>query len=127
MRTRYAVALSLLAGVAIGAIAIQSLHAQAKPLGYIITEVKIIDQAAFNEFSPKAAESLQKHGGKYLIRGGKVASLEGGDAPQRIVVTVFDSFEKAKEYRASNDWRALEPLRTKAATGRAYLVEGVPQ
>jgi len=116
----------MLASAGLGALAVQGLHAQAKPLGYIITEVEIIDQAAFNEFGPKAAAALQKSGGKYLIRGGKVVPLEG-EAPKRVIVNVFDSVEKAQAYRASADWKALEPLRMKAAKGRAYIVEGVAQ
>jgi len=127
MKIQYAVALSLMTGVAIGAVAIDRLHAQAKAPGYIITEVEIIDQAKFNEFAPKAAASLAKFGGKYLIRGGRSAALEGGEPPKRIVVTVFDSMEKAEAYRKSPDWIALEPLRKQAAKGRAFVVEGVSQ
>ncbi len=62
MKTQYKVALAMLASAGLGALAVQGLHAQAKPLGYIITEVEIIDQAAFNEFGPKAAAALQKSG-----------------------------------------------------------------
>jgi len=47
MKTRYTVALSMIAGAALGGAAIQGLHAQAKPLAYVITEVEILDQAAF--------------------------------------------------------------------------------
>ncbi len=126
MKPNYKIATALLAGVALGALAVQGLHAQAKPLGYIITEVEIIDQAAFNEFAPKASAALQKGGGKYLIRGGKVVPLEG-EAPKRVIVNVFDSVEKAQAYRVSAEWKALEPLRSKAAKGRAYIVEGVAQ
>jgi uncharacterized protein (DUF1330 family) len=126
VKTQYKVALAMLASAALGALAVQGLHAQAKPPGYIITEVEVIDQAAFNEFSPKASASLQAFGGKYLVRGGKVATLEG-EAPKRVVVTVFDSMEKAQAYRTSPGWKALESLRTKAAKGRAYVVEGVSQ
>ena len=75
--------------------AIQGLHAQAKPLAYVITEVEIIDQAAFNEFSPKVPATMQPFGGKYLVRGGKVISLEG-DAPKRVIVSGYDSVEKAQ-------------------------------
>jgi uncharacterized protein (DUF1330 family) len=127
MKIQYVVALSLMTGVAIGAVAIDRLHAQAKPPGYIITEVEVIDQAKFNEFAPKASAALAKAGGRYLIRGGRTAALEGGEAPKRIVVTVFDSMEKAEAYRKSPDWMALEALRKQAAKGRAFAVEGVAQ
>jgi hypothetical protein len=38
MKTRYTVALSMLSGIAIGAVAIQGLHAQATPKAYTVTE-----------------------------------------------------------------------------------------
>ena len=45
MKTHYTIALSLLAGAALGGTAIQGLHAQAKPPAYVVTEVQIIDEA----------------------------------------------------------------------------------
>jgi uncharacterized membrane protein YgdD (TMEM256/DUF423 family) len=46
MKTRYTVALSMLAGVALGAVAVQGLQAQAKPKAYIVTETEVTDAAA---------------------------------------------------------------------------------
>jgi uncharacterized protein (DUF1330 family) len=127
MKTRYTVALSVLAGAALGAAAIQGLHAQAKPPAYVITETNIIDQAAFNEFSPKVPATMQPFGGKYLIRGGRVVTLQG-EAPQRFIVTAFDSMEKAQAWRNSAAWKALMPLREKGTKVRGdYIVEGVSQ
>jgi hypothetical protein len=37
MKTRYTVVLSMIAGAAVGAAAIQGLHAQAKPKAYLVT------------------------------------------------------------------------------------------
>jgi hypothetical protein len=53
MKTRYAVALSTLVGIAIGAVAIQGLHAQAKPKAYIVTESEIVDAAAAAAYSKR--------------------------------------------------------------------------
>jgi Domain of unknown function (DUF1330) len=94
MKSNYKVAIALIAGAAIGGAAIQGLHAQAKPPAYVITETNITDQAAFNEFSPKVPATMQPFGGKYLIRGGKIVTLQG-EAPGRFIVTAFDSMEKA--------------------------------
>jgi uncharacterized protein (DUF1330 family) len=124
MRTQYIVGLSLLAGVTLGAAMIQSLHAQAKSKAYIITEVEIIDQEAFNEFSPKVAEATEADGGTYLARGGKVMPLEG-QPPKRVIVTVYDSLEKAEASRSSAAWKAITPLREKATKTRSYIVEGL--
>jgi hypothetical protein len=45
MKTSYVVAISLIAGAALGAAAIQGLHAQAKPKAYLVTESEILDRA----------------------------------------------------------------------------------
>jgi uncharacterized protein (DUF1330 family) len=127
MKSNYKVAIALIAGAAIGGAAIQGLHAQAKPPAYVITETNITDQAAFNEFSPKVPATMQPFGGKYLIRGGKIVTLQG-EAPGRFIVTAFDSMEKAQAWRDSAAWKALMPLRDKGAKVRGdYIVEGVSQ
>jgi len=43
MRTKYAIAISAAAGIAIGAAAIQRPHAQAKPMGYVVVEIDVKD------------------------------------------------------------------------------------
>lgn len=63
MRTRYKMALAMLAGAGLGAGAIQALHAQAKPPAYVITEVDIIDQAAFKEFSRRSGRRSKRRAG----------------------------------------------------------------
>jgi uncharacterized protein (DUF1330 family) len=127
MKTRYTVVLSMIAGAALGGAAIQGLHAQAKPPAYVITHSEIIDQAAFNEFSSKVPATMQAFGGKFLVRGGKVTPLDG-DAPKRVIVTAFDSTEKAQAWRNSPGWKDLMPLRAKATKPSvSYIVEGVTQ
>jgi len=124
MKTRYIVALSLVAGVAIGGAAIQGLHAQANPPAYIITEFEIIDQSAIKEFAPKVAELAKASGVKYLIRGGQIIPLEG-EAPKRFTVQTFESVEKAQAFRTSAGWIELTPLREKALKQRSFIAEGV--
>ena len=108
MKTRYTVVLSMIAGAALGGAAIQGLHAQAKPPAYVITHTEVIDQAAFNEFSSKVPATMQAFGGKFLVRGGKVTPLEG-DAPKRVIVTAFDSVEKAQAWRNSAGGKTSSP------------------
>ena len=60
MRTHATVALSMLAGVAVGAVAVQGLHAQSKPLVYLITEQDITDPEKYGtEFAPKAQATIR--------------------------------------------------------------------
>jgi hypothetical protein len=55
MKTHYTVALSMIAGAALGAAAIQGLHAQAKPPVYSVAEISVTNLDAYlKEYSPLA-------------------------------------------------------------------------
>jgi uncharacterized protein (DUF1330 family) len=124
MQTNYKLAFALLVGAAAGALAMQGLHAQAKPAAYVINDIEIIDQDAFKEFAPKAGAVIQAAGGKFLVRGGQVANVEG-DAPKRVVVIAFESLDKAQAWQSSAAWKELLPLRAKSQKVRSFIVEGV--
>jgi uncharacterized protein (DUF1330 family) len=117
-------ALAVLAVAALGALAIQGLHAQAKPPAYVITEVTIIDDAAFKEFTSKTDATITPFGGKRLVRGGQVVAMDG-EAPKRVIVVVYESMEKAQAQRNSAAWKEILPLRAKAAKVREYIAEGI--
>ena len=72
MKTQYALALALLTGVGIGAAAIQGLHAQAKPVAYVIAEIDVSNQDGYaKEYLPPSSKALLDNGAKYLARGSK--------------------------------------------------------
>jgi hypothetical protein len=52
MKTRYTVALSLIAGAALGGAAIQGLHAQSKLKAYGIAEIEVTDPSAQPGYLP---------------------------------------------------------------------------
>jgi uncharacterized protein (DUF1330 family) len=125
MNPKFKLALALMAGSALGAAAIQGLHAQAKSPAYVITEVEILDEAAFKEFSPKVGKTMEASGGKYLTRGGRIIALEG-QPPKRFVLSMFPSVEAAQAWRNSAAWNELTPLRERAVKTRAFIAEGTP-
>ena len=62
----------LVTGAAIGAAAVQTLHAQAKPPAFQIVEVTVNNEDGFKkEFLPVIGKVQQQVGGKFLARGGK--------------------------------------------------------
>jgi len=126
MKTNYKVAIVLVAGAAIGAAAVQGLHAQSTPKAYVVTEIEVINQEAQNAYLPKVGEVIKSGGGTYLARGGKIVSLEGGEAPKRATIVVYDSLEKAQAARNSPAWTALSADRNKAIKAKAWVIEGSP-
>jgi len=115
------------AGIALGAAAVHGLHAQARPPGYIIGDVNVKDKDAYsyaNEFLPLALKAIEDGGGKYLVRGGKTASLEDAPPGNRVVVLQFDSLGKAQAYWDSAANKDAFATSRKYATFRIFAVEG---
>ncbi len=126
MKTQYTVALSMIAGAALGAMAIQGLHAQAKPKAYSVSELETLDAAANAAFVPLVQAAQKAAGGHNLnTGGGKIVAMEG-TAPKRVAITEWDSLEQAEAFYKSKAWNDLAPQRDKALkTIRRYAVEAV--
>jgi len=122
MKTKYTVALSMLAGVAIGAVAIQGLHAQAGKRVYLLSQSDVVDKAATEKWDATVRAALTKAGGTFATSEKIVAVT--GTAPQRIGVTEFPSMEKAQAWIDSKERKDLAPQREKAIKiNQLFLVE----
>ena len=134
MHQRITLGLTLLAGVAIGATAIQALHAQAKPPIYYISEIDVSNPEAYGkEYAPQAQAIIKAAGGRFVAIGGtggvgagKVTAFDG-ELPKRVTVQVWDSMEKIKAWRADPAYIALRKIGDKYAKYNSYAVDGVPQ
>jgi uncharacterized protein (DUF1330 family) len=128
MKTRYTAALSVLAGLAVGAAAVQALHAQAKPPAYVVGEIEVTNLTPYDkEYVPAAMKAIADGGGKYIVRGGESAALYGEPPKGRIAIMVFESMEKAKAAFNSPAYKAAKKIGDKYANFRIYAVEGLPQ
>jgi uncharacterized protein (DUF1330 family) len=126
MKTQYAIALALLTGVGIGAAAIQGLHAQAKPVAYVIAEIDVSNQDGYaKEYLPPSSKALLDNGAKYLARGSKTESFKG-DPPKRIVLFSFEKLDAAKAAFTSPAFVAAANVGEKYARFRIYAVEASP-
>lgn len=94
---------------------------------YVISEVKFLDQELIERYRPLAAASIEKFGGRYLVRGGPVELIEGTRDPERrIVVVEFPDMARAREWYASADYAEALRVRNAGALERTLVfVEGV--
>ncbi len=128
MRTRHAVALAVVVGFGLGAVAVQGLHAQAKPPVYYIAEIDVKNLDAYTkEYAPKAQELIKASGGRILAAGQKVTAIEGAPPKPRVVVQVWDSIEKIQAWRNSAEYKENRKIGDKYAKFRSFTVEGVAQ
>ena len=131
MKTYYTVALSMLAGVGVGAIAVQGLHAQSKPPVYLITEIDVTDPENYSkEFAPKAQATVRNAGARFVVIGGTagagakpIVALEG-TPPKRVTVQAWESMDALKSWYEGADYQAALKIGRQYATFRRYAVEG---
>jgi uncharacterized protein (DUF1330 family) len=92
---------------------------------YVISSVtEAHDDEALAEYRRRNSDAVAEHGGRFVVRGGAVAVLEGDWAPVRVVVIEFDDVDAAKRWYASDAYQALVPIRQGASTTGLILVEG---
>src|SRR5947209_17173649 len=118
--------LALLAGVAIGAIALPGLHAQgAKLKAYAVSELEILDASAQAAYLPAARKAIEAaHGRPLRTAAGRVVQIEGAPAPKNAAIVEWDSLDDAVAFYKSKAWTDLKPERDKATKViRRYVVE----
>ena len=115
MNPKSRIVLAVVVGAALGAAAVQGLHAQAKPKAYIVTDSEVLDAAAAAAYSPVNQAAQKAAGGRpFRTGGGKVVTLEGAAPPKSVPITEWDSLEQAQAFYKSKAWTDLTPQREKA-------------
>lgn len=92
---------------------------------YFIIDVKITDPEGMKPYQAKVAATFEAFGGKRIVAGGKVESLEGNTPQGKIVIVQFDDMEQAHAWHDSTEYQTIIGYRHAAAESHAYLVEGV--
>ncbi len=91
---------------------------------YLIADEEVIDAAGIAEYGRLARPTVEEYGGKVIIATDQSEVLEGEWQPKRLVVIVFESLERAKEWYESPEYRQAIPLRHRAAKTNMVLLEG---
>jgi uncharacterized protein (DUF1330 family) len=92
---------------------------------YVISDVEILDPVLIGEYRALAQESIAKHGGRYLARGGAIEAVEGGWNPKTVIIVEFPDMERARAwYRSPENAEALK-IRRHALDRRLIFVDGV--
>jgi uncharacterized protein (DUF1330 family) len=92
---------------------------------YVIVDIEVNNPEQYEEYKRLVPESIKAFGGRYLVRGGEIETLEGSWSPQRIVLLQFDSIEQARAWRQSPQYQDIHRMRTTYARSNMVVVEGV--
>ena len=92
---------------------------------YLIVDVEVKDPAAYQRYRAEVPALIRKHGGEYVVLGGKHEVVEGNWQPTRIVVLRFPDRGSAMAFVDDPEYRPLKELRHRTARTDIVLVEGV--
>src|SRR5690349_14117526 len=126
MKSKFGIAMVMLAGAALGALAVEGIHAQgAKLKAYVVSENQVLDASAQAAYLPVARKLIDEaHGRALRTAAGRVVQIEGGAPPKSAALTEWDSVDDAVAFYKSKAWTELAPQREKAVRViRRYAVE----
>jgi uncharacterized protein (DUF1330 family) len=127
MKMNFKLALTLGAGIAVGAAISEGLHAQASPPTYAIIDISsITDAAGFKTIGPKAGPADTAAGGTIIIRTDNITAADG-TPPKHLVVIAFDNLAKAKAWHASKAMQEVWGIQKKTSKFRVFFAEGMPR
>ena len=93
--------------------------------GYIFAEIEITNPDGYKAYTQQVPATIEKYGGKFIVRGGVAEALEGDWPQRRRVMLEFPSVEAAKRWYNSPDYEKPMALRKANSNGRLILLEGV--
>lgn len=97
-----------------------------KPMpAYVIFQENVFDKDTFDEYKKISPVSVEKFGGRFVVRGGPIEILEGAMAFERVVIIEFPTTDAARTWHGSAEYAPAMALRQKISKGDAILVEGV--
>ena len=92
---------------------------------YIVLNIDVTDPGRYPEYVKAAGATVEQFGGKYIVRGGRAQALERAVTPKRVVILEFPSYERAKAWWDSAEYREPKLIRQSAARSDTLIVEGV--
>lgn len=92
--------------------------------GYLIANIEVKDAAIFDEYRQKVAPVIARYGGRYIVRGGAIETLEGSWPLKRLVVLEFPSLDAARRFYDSVEYAPLLKLRLAGTRSDVVLVDG---
>ena len=91
----------------------------------LFDNLEVYDAAKLADYKSRAAEVVNRYGGRYVVLGAPPQILEGNWSPTYPVMLEFATRQHAHAWYQSNEYRTLKALRLSAVRSHAVLLEGV--
>ncbi len=91
---------------------------------YMIVEITVKNSELYSGYVEQVPQIVDRYGGRYLIRGGKVISLSSNWNPERIILLEFETVEQLRKCFESQEYLEIAPLREQSTISKSIVVEG---
>lgn len=92
---------------------------------YLFANVMVQDPATFETYRCEVAPLIERHGGRYLVRGGAVRVVEGDPGLHRVIIVQFDTMDALEQFYHSDEYGPLITLRHSCTVSNAAMIEGL--
>jgi uncharacterized protein (DUF1330 family) len=92
---------------------------------YVIASVSVKDPVRYEDYRRLVSPTVERYGGRFIARGGRIEVLEGDWTPERLVVLEFPSTEAARAWWASPEYSEAKRIRQATSEGTLLILEGV--
>jgi uncharacterized protein (DUF1330 family) len=93
---------------------------------YLIVDTLLDDPDLYEEYKSKARPLIERFGGEYLARGGRMSIRETDLwSPTRLVLIRFSDLESANRCLDSFDYQQILPISKKSARRTVVVLEGL--
>jgi uncharacterized protein (DUF1330 family) len=122
MNAKIKILLVAIGSAALGAAAVQGLHAQTKPKAFLVTESEVLNAAGLAEYTAALAAVQKAAGGRSFGTRGKIIAVIG-DPPKRVGISEWDSAEQTQMYLKSAQRNDMVQTKNVVKISRQYIVE----
>jgi uncharacterized protein (DUF1330 family) len=91
---------------------------------YLVLDFSIHDFPGFKPYIDEIPAFIEKHGGRYIVRGVEPTVMEGEWAPERMVILEFPSRGSAEAFLDDPDTQSLFDIRHRTTRSKLVLVDG---
>lgn len=92
---------------------------------FVVVDLEVIDTEKYEVYKKMVPPTLEPYGGRFMVRGGAVQTLEGTWSPKRFVILEFFSVEEAKAWWNSPEYAEAKAMRHASARSEIIVVQGL--
>ncbi|MBL7924064.1 MAG: DUF1330 domain-containing protein [Bacteroidia bacterium] len=106
---------------------------KAEPKVFVVLDVTVHDSALYEQYRTAVEPVIKKYGGRYLVRSGaksfdqhpdtRLIEGEGKWAPDRLIITQWESMEQFQTFVKSEEYVEVAKLRANSATSKSVIVK----